>query len=120
MSVDEWELYYWPLAGRGEFVRIIFEEAGVKFKDISDVPTLKDGITGGERTDIYPTFAPPMIKKGTCISFKMDKIPEGPCLILCLLCPGQEIQNNNRNSSALSGKIQCCFLVVCLLMFTNF
>ena len=36
-----WELYYWPkLAGRGEFVRVIFEEAGVKFKEINDLDVL--------------------------------------------------------------------------------
>ncbi len=30
-SGDDWVLRYWPkLAGRAEFVRIIFEEAGVK------------------------------------------------------------------------------------------
>ena len=36
-----WQLYYWPkLAGRAEFVRIIFEEVGEKFTEINDLDVL--------------------------------------------------------------------------------
>ena len=69
MGDGEWELYYHPLAGRGEFVRIVFEEAGVSYKDISDKQTLWEGIIGGSRDDFYPTFAPPMIKQGKDMAY---------------------------------------------------
>ena len=63
MSEPEYTLYYWPLAGRGEFVRVMFEEAGVPYKDISDAPTttkaVKENGLGG-----FPSFAPPVLKKG--------------------------------------------------------
>ena len=36
-----WKLYYWPkLAGRAEFLRVIFEEAGVQFEEINDLEVL--------------------------------------------------------------------------------
>ena len=59
----EYELHYWPLAGRAEFVRLIFEEAGVAYKDVTvkgydTLNDMKDGKYG------YPGFAPPMLKKG--------------------------------------------------------
>ena len=60
---DQWELYYWPLAGRGEFIRLIFEEAGVPYKDITDVNIIKDVVFHGKLPG-YPLFAPPVIKKG--------------------------------------------------------
>ena len=60
---NTWELYYHPLAGRGEFIRIIFEDAGVPFKEINERDVLM-GIRAG-RDDFYPGFAPPYIKKGT-------------------------------------------------------
>ena len=32
----EWKLYYWPnIAGRGDYVRLMFEEAGVQYEDVS-------------------------------------------------------------------------------------
>ena len=40
-TANKWKLYYWPkLAGRAEFVRVIFEEAGVQFEEINDVEVL--------------------------------------------------------------------------------
>jgi glutathione S-transferase len=64
----EYELFYWPLAGRGEFIRLLFEEAGVPFKET----TLKDYTFS---TDLkagkigYPGFAPPVIRKGNHSTF---------------------------------------------------
>jgi glutathione S-transferase len=60
---DKWELYYWPVAGRGEFIRLIFEEAGIPYTDISDVSVIKDVVMQGKLPG-YPGFAPPVIKKG--------------------------------------------------------
>ena len=40
-KANTWILYYWPkLAGRAEFVRVLFEEAGVKFQEINDLEVL--------------------------------------------------------------------------------
>lgn len=61
-ETQEWILYYHPkLAGRAEFVRMIFEECGVAFKEIND--NMAEFIMGGKHGG-YPAFAPPMIKKG--------------------------------------------------------
>ena len=66
-----YELYYWPgIQGRGEYVRLAFEEAGAKYLDIA----LLDAADGGgvpamerylEGTDVKrPPFAPPFLKVG--------------------------------------------------------
>ena len=68
MSSGPYTLYYWPLAGRGEFVRLILEEAGVKYKEVNDGKILKDNIIGNTHGG-YPVFAPPMIKCGNYIIF---------------------------------------------------
>ena len=60
---DDWTLYYWPgMPGRGEFIRLIFEEAGVKYSEINDADVLMTEIIQGQ-SDFYPQFAPPMIKR---------------------------------------------------------
>jgi glutathione S-transferase len=64
-------LYYWPgIQGRGEYVRLAFEEAGVKYVDIALVPDEKGG--GVPAIEKYldgkgvkhPPFAPPFLKSG--------------------------------------------------------
>jgi glutathione S-transferase len=67
-----YELYYWPgLQGRGEFVRLAFEEAGVPYRDVALVPERQGG---GARAVMRllddpaqkrPPFAPPYLKLGT-------------------------------------------------------
>ena len=68
MSSDEWFLYYWngepPFCGRGEFARLMFEEAGVQYTEVNDGKVLNNEIILG-KGDGYPMFAPPVIKKGT-------------------------------------------------------
>lgn len=63
-----YELHYWSgIPGRGEFVRLALEEAGVPYKDIA-----RDGASGDatmfdylERTDIAQIpFAPPFLVSG--------------------------------------------------------
>lgn len=64
-----YELYYWPgIPGRGEFVRLAFEKAGVDYIDVCREKGLKkmeeflDGKKGG-----FTPFAPPFLKVGKLI-----------------------------------------------------
>lgn len=51
---DTWILYYWPkLAGRAEFIRVIFEEAGVAFKEINDLDVLVPMFRQGKVTKFH-------------------------------------------------------------------
>jgi glutathione S-transferase len=63
-------LYYWPgIQGRGEFVRLLLEEAGA---DYVDVARTKGGMAamsrflGGEERGALP-FAPPFVKVGDTV-----------------------------------------------------
>ena len=62
-----WELYYWHfLAGRGDFVRLLFAEAEVEYRDVcrdeeSSAAALK--FYKGERgPEEFPVLAPPIIR----------------------------------------------------------
>lgn len=68
---DRYELHYWPsIQGRGEFVRLAFEAAGVDYADVartqgvpnSGMPALLDWKHDG----VLPTppFAPPVLRHG--------------------------------------------------------
>jgi glutathione S-transferase len=71
-----YELYYWPtIQGRGEFVRLALEEAGVAYVDVAR----KDG-TGkmmrmieGAGVKTIP-FAPPFLKAGTLVIAQVANI----------------------------------------------
>ena len=65
MSLDSgWVLYYWDgFPGRGEFARLLFEEAGVKYTEVNNGEVIFNDIING-KGDGFPMFAPPMIKKG--------------------------------------------------------
>jgi len=62
-----YDLYYWPtIQGRGEFVRLALEEAGVEYIDVARRPggvaalqRLMDGVAAE-----HPPFAPPFVKDG--------------------------------------------------------
>ena len=66
------ELIYWPgLPGRGEFVRLLFEESGVPYKDIAKTPqeavaAVKGLIDPENCGDEFnpPILAPPALKHG--------------------------------------------------------
>jgi glutathione S-transferase len=67
MSVSKsWELYYWPdIQGRGEFVRLALEEAGIHYVDVAR--SHRDGVSSLvaylEADDIErPPFAPPFLR----------------------------------------------------------
>jgi glutathione S-transferase len=66
-----YELYYWPgIQGRGEFVRLAFEEAGVEYVDVALVPEAEGGgvaaMTRYLRDEEVerPPYAPPFLKAG--------------------------------------------------------
>lgn len=62
-----YELYYWPgIQGRGEFVRLAFEEAGTDYRDVALEPGAEEAmaslLTG---IDVArPPFAPPFLRVG--------------------------------------------------------
>ncbi len=68
--MSEYELYYWPgLQGRGEFVRLALEAAGVPYRDVAR----ESGDSGGMKPLMHfldgkgvdrPPFAPPFLKAG--------------------------------------------------------
>jgi glutathione S-transferase len=68
-----YELYYWPtIQGRGEFVRLLLEEAGARYLDVARVtgkgagmPALLRFLDG--RALQRPPFAPPFLKAGRLI-----------------------------------------------------
>jgi glutathione S-transferase len=65
-----YELFYWPgLQGRGEFVRLVLEDAGAAYVDVAREPggmkrllaALDDGIEG------FRPFAPPFLRAGKTV-----------------------------------------------------
>src|SRR5262245_30919520 len=65
------DLYYWPgIPGRGEFVRLLLEEAGADYVDVAR--QRKDGLAAmmrfldGEKPGALP-YAPPFVKVGDVI-----------------------------------------------------
>lgn len=77
----EYELYYWPtLQGRGEFVRLAFEEAGVAYTDVARLPADKGGgvhaiqrFLRGDGGRLRP-FAPPFLKAGDLVIAQVANI----------------------------------------------
>ncbi|KPK15906.1 MAG: glutathione S-transferase [Myxococcales bacterium SG8_38] len=71
---DSYELYYWPmLPGRGEFVRLVLEEAGVPYRDVARLPEAEGGgvqalmpFIRGERPGL-PPYAPPILVHGDLV-----------------------------------------------------
>jgi glutathione S-transferase len=69
-----YELYYWPsIQGRGEFVRLAFEEAGVPYVDVARLPAKRGGgvpamtkLLESDALGLVP-FAPPFLKVGSLL-----------------------------------------------------
>src|SRR5438132_1656835 len=66
-------LYYWPtIQGRGEFVRLLLEEAGADYVEVWRLPRAKGGMAAmmrfldGEEAGALP-FAPPFVKVGDVV-----------------------------------------------------
>ncbi len=69
-----YRLYYWPfIQGRGEFVRLILEDAGAPYEDVARLPARQGGGVGAieailERDDVgAPAFAPPILEAGDLV-----------------------------------------------------
>lgn len=69
-----YELYYWPnIPGRGEFVRLVLEEADAPYDDVARKPRAEGG--GIEavvsfyagRHEGHPVFAPPVLRHGDLV-----------------------------------------------------
>jgi glutathione S-transferase len=68
----EYELVYWPvIPGRGEFVRLAFEFAGVPYVDLARVPATEGGGATGVKSVVESTgaglapFAVPALRHGS-------------------------------------------------------
>jgi glutathione S-transferase len=58
-----YELFYWPtIQGRGEFVRLALEEAGVDYVDVAREPGGMARMMAAMDGPDHPSFAPPFIK----------------------------------------------------------
>lgn len=70
-ATSSYELFYWPgLQGRGEFVRLLFEDAGAAYIDVARLPADQGGgvaaiqkLLRGECDGLQP-FAPPIVRDG--------------------------------------------------------
>jgi glutathione S-transferase len=65
-----YELYYWPgIQGRGEFVRLVLEDAGASYLDIARQPNAEEALLAFlEQQDLaHLPFAPPFLKDGNII-----------------------------------------------------
>jgi glutathione S-transferase len=61
------ELFYWPtIQGRGEFVRLALEEAGVAYVDVArEAGGMARMIAAMDGAD-HPSYAPPFLKADGC------------------------------------------------------
>ena len=60
-----YELFYWPtIQGRGEFVRLALEEAGVGYVDVAREPGGMARMLAAMDGPDHPPFAPPFLKAG--------------------------------------------------------
>ena len=63
--MDKITIFYWPLRFRGNFLKLILEEAGVNYEVQDDIETIKNNILGNySDKNPMPTFAPPALKIG--------------------------------------------------------
>jgi glutathione S-transferase len=71
--VVNYELYYWPtIQGRGEFVRLVLEQAGAHYRDVARESGRGAGMAAlmrflDGRNVERPPFAPPYLKAGRLI-----------------------------------------------------
>lgn len=60
-----YQLFYWPtIQGRGEFVRLALEDAGVDYVDVARGPHGVRALMAAMNADLHPSFAPPFLKAG--------------------------------------------------------
>ena len=101
-----YELYYWPgLQGRGEFVRLAFEEAGCPYLEMGRLPATEGGgvraiqrMMRGEAGGLRP-FAPPILKYG-------DLVIAQTANILAWLAPRLNLVPTDEPSRIVANQIQ--------------
>lgn len=72
MQGTPYELFYWPgLPGRGEYVRLVLEDAGAAYVDVARLPEAQGGgasaitrLLRGEHAGLLP-LAPPILRDGS-------------------------------------------------------
>ena len=63
-----YELYYWPMIqGRGEYVRLALEDAGVDYDDVARGSGGVAAMTGMMEQGDTPPFAPPFLQAGKLV-----------------------------------------------------
>ena len=75
MSDTPYLLYYWPsIQGRGEFVRLLLEDAGAPYVDVARQPVSKGGgvpammkLMGGRAPGILEPLGPPFLRRGDLV-----------------------------------------------------
>ncbi len=74
MSNDRYELFYWPsIQGRGEFVRLAFEDAGADYVDVARLTAEEGGGVAAmmklmrDESLATPPFAPPFVRVGAIV-----------------------------------------------------
>ena len=74
-SRPEYELFYWPgIQGRGEFIRLAFEDAGVPYDDVGRRPESQGGGVAAierlleEASRYLAPLGPPVLRHGDVIS----------------------------------------------------
>lgn len=97
------ELYYWPgIPGRGEFVRLLLEEAGASYTDVlmesSDGMAAMARFLGGEEPGALP-FAPPFVKVGKVVVSQTANI-------LAFLAPRLDLVPDDEALRAEASQIQ--------------
>jgi glutathione S-transferase len=78
---EPYELYYWPtIPGRGEFVRLVLEEADVEWVDVGRLPRTQGGgmeevlaFYAGRHAG-HPIFAPPVLRQGKFVLAQITAI----------------------------------------------
>ena len=69
-----YELYYWPsIPGRGEFVRLVLEEAGASYVDVGRQRGAK-AVLEAKTWKATPCFAPPILRDGDVVLSQMPLI----------------------------------------------
>jgi glutathione S-transferase len=73
-SSDRYQLYYWSeIPGRGEYVRLVLEDAGAAYVDVARRPAAEGGGTDAVvafyagRHPGHPIFAPPVLVHGDLV-----------------------------------------------------
>jgi glutathione S-transferase len=102
----QYELYYWPgLPGRGEFVRLAFEEAGCPYVEMGRLTAEQGGgvhaiqrIMRGTAGGLRP-FAPPILKYG-------DFVVAQTANVLLWLAPRLGLIPNDETTRIVANQIQ--------------